>query len=107
MLFLFKLVSPFHVLVAVNKAIANEERGQLITRNVFSEILFNLSISNSVCVWKLAVLNIFFNIFQISDSFKQFGMKDGSENILAIMLSPTPDNDVQVIKFMLNRYITS
>jgi len=46
-------VSPFHVVAAVNRAAVGREQQLMKTRNIFSEIIFNLSPSNNVSVLHL------------------------------------------------------
>ena len=46
--FSLQLVSPFHVLAGVNRAVVNKEQQLMKTRNVYSEIIFSLSPSTNV-----------------------------------------------------------
>ena len=46
--FSLQLLSPFHVLAAVNRAVVNKEQQLMKTRNVYSEIIFSLSPSTNV-----------------------------------------------------------
>ena len=45
----FKILDPFQVLVAANKAWQTSENGAKKTKTVFSEVLYSLSISGNVC----------------------------------------------------------
>ncbi|KAL5506148.1 hypothetical protein EMCRGX_G007727 [Ephydatia muelleri] len=75
------LTSPFHVLVAVNKALVQKEQLQTKTKNIYSEIIYNLSQSTN-----------------ISSAFRKFAIKDASENVLLVILHSSRDghevNDV-------------
>lgn len=43
-----QLTSPLHVLAAVNKAVVQKEQLQTKTKNIYSEIIYNLSQSTNV-----------------------------------------------------------
>ncbi|XP_076162691.1 EKC/KEOPS complex subunit TPRKB [Ptiloglossa arizonensis] len=63
------IVDSFHVLVAANKAAVNAKMNQLITKNLHTEVLFNLSISKN-----------------ISRSLMEFGINDTDKNILIVQI---------------------
>lgn len=72
------LTGPFHVLTSVNKSVVQKELQQTKTKNIYSEIIYNLSQSTN-----------------ISGAFKKFGIKDTSENVLLVMLhSSVEGNEV-------------
>ncbi|KZC07240.1 PREDICTED: EKC/KEOPS complex subunit TPRKB-like [Dufourea novaeangliae] len=68
------IVDPFQVLVAANKAVVNEKMCQLTTKSVYTELLFNLSISKN-----------------ISRSLAEFGINDHDKNILIAQIHKMDD----------------
>ncbi|XP_076397262.1 EKC/KEOPS complex subunit TPRKB [Megachile rotundata] len=80
------IVDPFQVLISANKAAINAKTNQLTTKNVHTEILFNLSMSKN-----------------ISRSLTEFGISDSDKNILIAIVhkaneKPTPDIFEEAIK---------
>jgi len=63
------VLDEFELLVATNKAFFQKSKNKLKTKNVFSEILFNLSPSN-----------------KISECFKLFGIDEATTNLAVICL---------------------
>lgn len=63
------VTDPIQAVVAANKAALNAKRNQLITRTVYTEILFYFSMSKN-----------------ISRSLAEFGISDGDRNILVILI---------------------
>ncbi|VEN50877.1 unnamed protein product [Callosobruchus maculatus] len=61
------IVDPFQIVVAANKAFTSEKR---TTKTVFTEILFNLSISKN-----------------ITNSLKTFGIDDSDNNIIVVLVN--------------------
>ncbi|XP_046483325.1 EKC/KEOPS complex subunit TPRKB [Neodiprion pinetum] len=59
------VVDLFQVIVAANKAVVNEKFGKLTTRTIFTEILFNMSLSKN-----------------ITQSLVKFGIDDKEKNII-------------------------
>lgn len=56
---------PFQVIVAANKAASSQVFGSMVTKSIYTELLFNLSISKN-----------------ISQSLIKFGINEGDEDIL-------------------------
>ena len=69
------ILDVFQLLVATNKAFFLKSQSKLKTRNVFSEILFNLSPSN-----------------QISECFKLFGVNESTKTFIVICLKDDFDH---------------
>ncbi|RZF46043.1 hypothetical protein LSTR_LSTR014755 [Laodelphax striatellus] len=61
------ILDPFQIAVAANKAVYNMKLSNLVTKNINSEIIFNLGITRN-----------------ISASFKDFGIKEDDENFLVV-----------------------
>lgn len=59
------IAHPFQVIVAANKAAANQAHGSMVTKSIFTELLYNLSISKN-----------------ISQSLIKFGINETDEDIL-------------------------
>ncbi|KAB0793943.1 hypothetical protein PPYR_13563 [Photinus pyralis] len=72
------IVDPFQVVVAANKAVVAEK---LTTKSIYSEILFNLSISKN-----------------ITQSLQKFGIDDKEREILVVVVErPNDGNDCEVV----------
>lgn len=63
------IIDAFQLVVAANKAALNAKRNQLITKTVYTEVLFYLSMSKN-----------------ISRSLSEFGISDSDKNILVILI---------------------
>ncbi|XP_076243198.1 EKC/KEOPS complex subunit TPRKB [Calliopsis andreniformis] len=68
------IADTFHVLVAANKAAINAKMNQLVTRSIYTEVLFNLSISKN-----------------ITHSLKEFGINNNDKNILVVLIHKKND----------------
>ncbi|XP_078044386.1 EKC/KEOPS complex subunit TPRKB [Augochlora pura] len=78
------IADPFQIAVAANKAVVNEKMKQLTTKNLYTELLFNLSISKN-----------------ISRSLLEFGIHDRDKNIL-IALIHKKDEGVTMSKTIMD-----
>ncbi|XP_041978601.1 EKC/KEOPS complex subunit TPRKB-like [Aricia agestis] len=70
------ILNPFQVAVAANRAVLSEKSNSLVTKTVYSEILYNLSISKN-----------------ISQSLSKFGIEK-EDSILVCFLSEENREDV-------------
>ncbi|XP_015608167.1 EKC/KEOPS complex subunit Tprkb [Cephus cinctus] len=68
------IVDPFQVVVAANKAALKEMHSRLTTKTVFTEILFDLSLSKN-----------------ITQSLIKFGIDDAERNILVAVIHSLDD----------------
>ncbi|PBC25564.1 EKC/KEOPS complex subunit TPRKB-like [Apis cerana] len=73
------IVDPFQIIIAANKTAINAKMNQITTKNIYTEVLFNLSTSKN-----------------ISRTLIEFGINDDDKNIL-IMLIYKDDNDKKLI----------
>lgn len=69
------IVDPFQLAVAANRAAVAVKLGSMVTRTVFAEILFNLSLSKN-----------------ISQSLSKFGIEKDKELLVCFLV--TPDSDI-------------
>ncbi|XP_022189687.2 EKC/KEOPS complex subunit TPRKB [Nilaparvata lugens] len=63
------VLDPFQIAVAANKAVYNMKMSNLVTKNINSEIIFNLGITRN-----------------ISASFKDFGIRIDDDNFLVVII---------------------
>jgi tRNA threonylcarbamoyladenosine modification (KEOPS) complex Cgi121 subunit len=63
------ILDPFQIVIAANKAALNEKYGQLVTRSLYTEIIYYLSISKN-----------------ISQSLTTFGISNDTVNALVIFI---------------------
>lgn len=71
------IVDPFQLIVAANKAAVNFKLGQLITKTLYTELLFSLSTSKS-----------------IGHSLAEFGIGDNDNNIVIAIIHKVNENSV-------------
>lgn len=74
------VVDPLQVAVAANAAVVAQHRGTMITRTVYGEILYNLSLTKN-----------------ISQSLSKFGINKGRDLLLCFLVTPNRDNSEEVI----------
>ncbi|KAJ8683154.1 hypothetical protein QAD02_018946 [Eretmocerus hayati] len=70
------VIDPFQIAIAANKAVLNEKYGQMVTRSLFTEIIFNLSISKN-----------------ITQSLTTFGISKDTSNILVILIHDSGEQE--------------
>ncbi|KAJ0176948.1 hypothetical protein K1T71_006957 [Dendrolimus kikuchii] len=68
------IIDPFQIAVAANKAVVSEKHNSMVTKTVYAEILYNLSLTKN-----------------ISQSLSKFGIE--KENNLLVCFLITPDKD--------------
>eukprot|EP00128_Syssomonas_multiformis_P006943 Colp12_sorted_trinity150504_noHs@15360 len=78
------VVSEFQILLSANKALTHLKHGKMKTKNVHSEIVFNLSPANS-----------------ISESLKKFGVSDSTSHVVVAAIDATPEK-ISRIKSLVN-----
>lgn len=74
------VLDPLQVVVAANAAVVAQHRGTMLTRTVYGEILYNLSLTKN-----------------ISQSLSKFGINKGKDLLLCFLVTPDRDSSVQVI----------
>ncbi|XP_051176757.1 EKC/KEOPS complex subunit TPRKB-like [Leptopilina boulardi] len=74
------IIDPFQIVVAANKAVCSEIFGELVTKTVFMEILYNLSMTKS-----------------ISKALKLFGSENNDTSILAVFIHENKENEKETI----------
>lgn len=72
------IVDPFQIIIAANKTAINAKMNQITTKNIYTELLFNLSTSKN-----------------ISRTLIEFGISDNDKNILIVLLCK--ENDKKLI----------
>lgn len=70
------IIDPFQVVVAANKAVLREREKKLITKSLFTEILYSISSSTN-----------------ISLSLTKFGIHDNDKNILVALIHNEDDKE--------------
>jgi tRNA threonylcarbamoyladenosine modification (KEOPS) complex Cgi121 subunit len=73
------------ILAAANKALIAESRGKLVTRTIYSEMIFNVSGSK-----------------HITEALKKWGISDSSTGLVVAMLNVTPEEVLTRSPFRLS-----
>ena len=95
--FFHQIVSSFHVLAAVNKALVSRDHNQMKTKSIYSEIIFDLSPSTNV---SFAVASLSphdhrnYLIVQMRSAFKTFGIKDDLRSVLCVVVHQREDDNM-------------
>lgn len=79
------VVDPFQVVVAANKAVMREHAGELVTRSLFTEILYAISSSTN-----------------ISLSLTKYGIHDNDKNILIALIHNKDEQELLAEKILCN-----
>ncbi|XP_035432916.1 EKC/KEOPS complex subunit Tprkb [Spodoptera frugiperda] len=74
------IVEPFQVAVAANKAVLSEKQNTMVTRTVFSEILYNLSITKN-----------------ITQSLSRFGIEKDTNLLLCFLITEDVDTSTEIL----------
>lgn len=74
------VLDPLQVAVAANAAVVAQLRGTMLTRTVYGEILYNLSITKN-----------------ISQSLSKFGINKGRDLLLCFLVRPDRDDSEDII----------
>lgn len=82
------ILDPFQIAVASDKAALARSRNKLITKNIYSEILFNLSPSK-----------------HISKSLNKFGSQEKDKNIIVIVIGT--EDELNTVISQVCFFITS
>ncbi|ORZ02233.1 kinase binding protein CGI-121-domain-containing protein, partial [Syncephalastrum racemosum] len=75
------ILEPLHVLLAVNRAVADEANQQLKSHNVYSEIVFGLSPATN-----------------IAQALRRFGINDETKNLMVVVLGGEPTEVEQYMR---------
>jgi EKC/KEOPS complex subunit CGI121/TPRKB len=84
-------VNTFQILLAINKAIHKEVTGKLKTHKINSEIVYDFSSSNNVCMKGFTVdfpISFSFQLTfsKISQSLRRYGVSDDSTALIAVAI---------------------
>lgn len=74
------IIDPFQVAVAANRAVLALKQNCMVTRTVYAEILFNLSLSKN-----------------ISQSLSKFGIEKDQELLVCFLVTPDSDHSVDIL----------
>lgn len=75
------IIDPFQVAVAANKAAVSEKDGSMVTRSVFGEILYNLSLTKN-----------------ISQSLSKFGIEKENNLLVCFLIRPDQDYSNEILQ---------
>ncbi|XP_058797787.1 EKC/KEOPS complex subunit Tprkb-like [Phymastichus coffea] len=70
------VIDPFQIAIAANRAALNEKYGQMVTRSLFTEIIYCLSTSKN-----------------ISQSLKNFGISSVTKNVLVVLVHSNQEKE--------------
>ncbi|KAG1438008.1 hypothetical protein G6F56_012831 [Rhizopus delemar] len=84
------VISPFHALLATQRAVHEEQTHKLKTSNVYSQIIFNFSPNSN-----------------IAKSFQQFGINDTTKSVVAIKLGGSVEEAESFMKSCIQGDLSS
>lgn len=73
-------MDPLQVAIAANRAVISEKRNTMATRNVFTEILYNLSLTKN-----------------IGKSLSKFGIENDTDLLVCFLITPGNDNSNEIL----------
>ncbi|XP_028167559.1 EKC/KEOPS complex subunit Tprkb-like [Ostrinia furnacalis] len=73
------ILDPLQIAVAANKAVISEQRNAMTTRNVYTEVLFNLSITKN-----------------IGQSLNKFGIEKDTDMLVCFLIA-SEDNSAEIL----------
>lgn len=74
------IMDPLQVAIAANRAVISEKRNTMATRNVFTEILYNLSLTKN-----------------IGKSLSKFGIENDTDLLVCFLITPGNDNSNEIL----------
>lgn len=74
------IIDPFQVAVAANRAVLAQKHNSMVTRTIYAEILFNLSLSKN-----------------ISQSLMKFGIEKDQELLVCFIITPEVDDSESIL----------
>ncbi|KAM3956927.1 EKC/KEOPS complex subunit Tprkb [Aphomia sociella] len=75
------ILDPLQVSVAANRAVVSEKYNTMVTRTVFAEILYNLSLTKN-----------------ISQSLSKFGIEKDNNLLVCFLITPDKDDSKEIIQ---------
>jgi len=74
------ILDPLQLLVAINKAVHNEKHSKMMTKTIYTEIIYQLSPSKN-----------------ITDSLSKFGISNSDESVIAVVIDDSDQTQAESI----------